>query len=516
MKRLKISIIFVLLLSLIFPMSVYAAAGDDYPDAIPGVNYDPRTDARYSSYFDYSNEDVSELNCHGDLVIQYKYVEGSNIYLLKSYLRFYLSDERFGVVLDVTVNPEHCYWLLKSGTKYMVSSAAETTHGTFNCYKNGSTSYYNSNAQILHSHNVYDIEVLESEIPVFSSQTDLDYYLNTGIIRNALYDPTIYYSGDDLYFTEFKVIPHVSSDYDKFYFEICYELSDFAKANVDNLNLRFDNQYTLDIEGFAAVINEQGSHDVVSNSFSLAKYPKGFKLYLGDIASIQTFVSEYGIKAKKQILGKEFFFDTSYISVGGLGGETFVKIVGSNLYCQFYLRAYIDGTVYQGKRNDFNYDFLKKSYSADVWIPTEDSSIGGNFDYIKDGDTITSSEYYFNEVTTNNNGDTVNNYYYYDSNGNRKEITEDVYTNSSASASIGDINISVGDGSGEYIGISPVDYNQFVEAVVAALKEFDTKGGVFKLLQGAFSLFPDRVNKIMSGAIAAVVLVSLFCILRRR
>lgn len=69
---------------------------------------------------------------------------------------------------------------------------------------------------------------------------------------------------------------------------------------------------------------------------------------------------------------------------------------------------------------------------------------------------------------------------------------------------------------GEYITISPVDFNQFIKGMANMLKMFDTNGGLFLLLKDIFSLFPDDVNTIAIGAIGAITFVSAVCILRRR
>lgn len=325
----------------------------------------------------------------------------------------------------------------------------------------------------------------------------------------------------ELYFKSFDVIPHVSNSAEYYYFDIKYELSDYAKRNIDKLNLNFENCYRWEASSDLEPLVECRNTGWRSNSISLKEYPFGFKITISNLGCYQVAVNQWGMKPEC-FVGNSVMMNIVDTLLGGwLPGIDIIEISEAYLYFKFNLRFYSSNGVVSGKRNDFTYDILNKKIEKSIYVPnTTTNSDGsttfvkddnGNITYTQEGDKISSNDYYYNNVT-----DDGNKYFYYDKDGNGNEITEDVYTNSSASASIGDINISIGDGSGEYISISPVDYNQFVEAVVAALKEFDTKGGVFKLLQGAFSLFPDRVNKIMSGAIAAVVLVSLFCILRRR
>ena len=512
MKRIKLSIILALLLTLSFSLTAFASGVGSAGEAsgvIGGTGIDPRVDARYASFFDF---DAEGLYSHGDIVVEYKRKVDDKVYVLRTYERIYTSSERYGLVITSNSNTEYqndcAYGYIHNGETVRIAAASERINGTFN------TSFFDRTYTYLVSFgffdgyfssnmlNYYDVEIIECSVPVFSNDDDLKYYLDTGIIRNAIYDSTIHYSGDNLYFKDFRVVPHVSTLFSQYYFDIYYELSDFAKLNIDTLNLRLDNDYRLSIRR-VGILDDEVYKNNSSLSIPLKGKENGFKLYLSEIGSIG-YVIDYHDFTQDDVLGHPGRSDNA---------NSIDNITYSNLYLRFYLRANIDGKFYQSKRNDFNYDFLNRSYDMDVWIPIEDSSTTGNFDYIKEGVTTTSNEYYYNEVTTNNNGDTVNNYYYYDKNGNKKEITEDVYNNSSANV---DIDISVGDGSGEYISISPVDFNQFVKALKDMLDEFDTKGGLFKLLKDTFGFLPDKVNLIWCGSIAGMFIVSVVCILRKR
>lgn len=368
--------------------------------------------------------------------------------------------------------------------------------------------------------------VVKSDVPVFRSENDAILYLEDRDVKPLYYDTssTVYYNGDDLYFKEFTVIPHVTNNYDTFYFDVKYELSNFAKEHITSLNLRFDNSYAMGVEGLASLVRFDADNSSYSISISVSDKPNGFRLYLKEIPCLYSLVDDKKLASKNNILGKEFLIDFSKLSIDGVGLDTIASINHSYLYCQFYLRGNINGKFYQGQRNDFNYDFLTKKSDFDIWKSTDDSSLNGNLNYVRDGQTVTSNEYYYNDVTTNDNGTTVNNYYYYDNDGNRKKITEDEYFGGNVNAnggnaSIGDINININNNmgqDGEYITISPVDFNQFIKGMANMLKMFDTNGGLFLLLKDIFSLFPDDVNTIAIGAIGAITFVSAVCILRRR
>lgn len=532
MKRLNTIIILTIILIMSFSIVSFASGVGGALDVIQGSNIDPRTDVRYKDYFNLNENNINnaahlvdkETLSFCDVVIKHNYYYQDKVYALKAYCRFwYDSSSQYYpcFFLDDYNAGSYVANLIKivagSNDFFALNVVYENTDSSFSASdKSGS----GAGMQLFDASQSREVEIVECGLPVFNSRNDAEYYCNTGTIRNALYDPTVHYSGDDLYFKEFKVTPHVSNQGSKFYFEIYYELSDFALANIDVLNIRFDNQYDMDVNGLSGLFDSLGCDHTATNSIALSNYKNGFKLYLSDIRSIEKvcasdiFPGQTSEFLLKRILGNEVYIDLSGLTIGGVGGEGVYKIVGSHLYCQFYLRANIDGQFYQGKRNDFNYDFLNKSYDVDVWTTNDDSSLNGNFDYTKEGETITSNEYYYNDVTTNDDGTTVNNYYYYDKNGNRKEITEDVYNNSSAS--VGDININVGgNGSSEYISINPVDFNQFVKGMKNMLEEFDTKGGLFLLIKDVFSMYPPEVTTIVVGAIAAIAIVSIICILRR-
>lgn len=476
-----------------------------------GTEYEKRVRcycAVYSNYENFGAYMYQQEGSSGDVLdyLQYNYSVGDKVYIKWG---SDLNDYNFVKLIDYH------------------NRSYSSFRGFFYSY-----GYSGSSTVSFADNNAYDATIVSTEFPIFSNENDFLLYRQTGQINNALYDPTSYYNGDNLYFKEFTVIPHVTNNYDTFYFDIKYELSDFAKEHIEKLNLRFDNSYAMGVEGLASLIRLDADNSFYSISISMNDKPSGFKLYLKEIPCLYSLVDNKQLASKNNILGKELLIDFSKLSIDGVGLDTIANINHSYLYCQFYLRANINGKFYQGKRNDFNYDFLTKKSDFDVWKSTDNSSLNGNLNYVKDGQTVTSNEYYYNDTTTNNDGTVVNNYYYYDNDGKEHKITEDEYFNgyvnasggnasasggnASASATIGDININVNNGSGEYISLSPADFNQFVKGMEELLKQINTEGGLFMLLNDTFEMFPSDITKIIVGAISAITFVSAVCILRRR
>lgn len=536
MKRLKLTIILSIILIFSFSLTSFASgvggAGESL-GVVEGSGIDPRSDARYSSLFNY---DASGLYYHGDIVIEYKKKIEDKIYILRTYQRVYTSSERYGLVITSNSGTGYqndcAYGRIRYGETVKIATASETTSGTF--YTDFKDKTYDfvcdfgffsgTYSSVL---DCYDAEIVECSVPVFNNLDDLNYYFETGIIRNAAYDPTVHYSGDDLYFKDFRVIPHVSTLFSDYYFDVYYELSEFALANIDTLNMRVDNDYRISIRR-AGVLDDEAYRNNSSMSIALKGKENGFKLYLPDFRSISYVTSIYDF-TQNDVLGHHGRTDDT---------ETRDTITYSNLYLRFYLRCNTSSGFKQSKRNDYNHDFLSNKGDASVWVPTSDSSLNGNFDYTQEGDTVTSNSYYYNEVTTNENGDKVNKYYYVD-NGKKIEITENEYNDNKysfdinsggggsgggssssssggavANASVGNITVNVGN-QGEYVSISPVDFNMFVKGFKDMLEELNVKGGLFSLLKDVFSIFPDEVSTIMIGAISAIAIVSFICIARR-
>ncbi len=535
MKRINLTIILSIMLSVVVPFTsvaseVGATIGSDL--SITGsYDIDPRTDEKYKDKFVAPTE--FEYKATGDIVIKYKLLVDGKETIQYYFSRLWSEQKYMGLCLSSSADCVSGYNLAQvmlERNKKEVCVYADSSYGNGEFTTNRNNPYANSYSNSIYTAcctgaNVYDFEVVECDFPIFSSYEDMEYYTNTGVIRNAIYDPTVHYSGDDLYFKDFRVVPHVSTLFSCYYFDVYYELSDFALANIDTLNLRLDNDYRISILRAEAVSDEVYSNN---NSLSIALKGKetGFKLYLSDFNSIGYVIEQNGIN-DYDVLGHPGQSDSSLSGVNK-------KTTYSNLYLRFYLRCNTSSGFKQSRRNDYNHDFLSNKGDTSVWVPTSDSALNGNFDYTQKGNTVSSNSYYYNEVTTNENGDTVNKYYYVD-NGKKTEITENEYNNNSynisgdsggggggssssggnatANAVVGDIVVNVG-GQGDYVNISPKDYKTFVDNVKDMLEELDTKGGLFLMLKDVYALFPPTIWVIVGGGLSAVVIVSIVKILR--
>lgn len=386
--------------------------------------------------------------------------------------------------------------------------------------------------------------VVRSDVPVFNSETDAILYLEGNDIK-PLYacvsEPTDYSA--ELYFKSFEVIPHATGSIDNYYFDIKYELSDYAKRHINDLNLCLKNMYSFGNRSRGPVL--AWLETPYSTLYvPLENKPYGFTLYVKTLGCIK-YAKKNWLFSNSEFLNKGVEVDfKNFIVDVVIGSDSTYDVVASEesiIYLTFDLRFYDNGNVVTGKRNDWTYDFLTNESKYYLYTPNTATDIDGNktlvtdndgnISYTQEGETRTSNEYYYNEVTQNDNGDTTNKFYYIDNDKNKKEITKDEYDNNAftviggnssaegGSASVGDINININNtnnnGSGEYINVNPVDFNQFVKGMEEMLKQFDTKGGLFLLIKDVFSMYPPEITTIAVGAIAAITIVSIICILRR-
>lgn len=536
MKRLNKTIIAVIVFILSFSTAASAAAS--YDNSVNLFDSDP-------TYFDLTEDEQNEfpyLVYNGKICVEYTKDKGTDSEKrVRCYCAVYSNYENFGAYMyqeegssgDLLVYLQYKYNIgdkiyIKWGSDlndYNFVKLIDNYWGYSDVNRGFFYSYgYSGNSTISYSgNNAYDATVVSTEFPIFSNSDDLLLYRQTGKINNALYNPIPKDYSSELYFKSFEVIPHVSNSAEYYYFDIKYELSDYAKRNIKNLNLNFENNYYWESENIVQSVNSYYNTGWKANSIALGEFPYGFTIYVSKLGSIVYAHNIWGL-SYAEIVGTTKFWDLTNSALNalvssqlGTTGTDLKALSVSNiyLYFKFNLRFNNNGNVVIGKRNDFTYDFLTKETKAYLYVPDTQKDADGNTIFVKDdnnnisytqeGDTKTSKDYYSQE------GDK---YYYTDNNGSKKEITEDVYNNSSAS--IGDININVGDSSGQYITISPVDFNQFAKGVEELLKMFDTGGGLFLLIKDVLSMYPNDVQKIAIGAISAVAIVSIFCILRRK
>lgn len=585
MKRVILITIISFVLCLSVSINSLASGIGGALDVIQGSNIDPRTDSRYADKFNLDNTVAVHQKIlegspeHGDVVMEFTISDGDKSYRLKAYARLWYDDSisEIGkpcVYLneDATINgygpyniPTFWYGTSSMNDFYTAMiNEYERTDYTFSQYtenrnRSGSSymfSYYSTPK---------DIEILSSDFPVFTDMDDVNYYRETGIIRNAKYDPNPKDYSAELYFKSFDVIPHASNSVDYYYFDIKYELSDYAKKNIDKLNLNFENRYrweTLsDITSSGDLYKDTGW---LSNSISLKDRPYGFTIMVNDLSCYHRIVNEWGLPSSS-FVGESRVMDISNSVLHTiLPGTDIISISQACLYFRFNLRFSGSNGVVVGKRNDFTYDFLNKKLEKYIYTPDTSTDGNGNTTFVKDsngnitytqeGDMITSGDYYYNKVTEITEGDTVtttNNFYYYDKDGNEKEITKDEYDNNAftvvnvdggnasaeggnaianASASIGDIIVNIpslgsgGGSSGNNITIEDDDLTSdgIISAISHGFGYFDNidtgeKGdGLVALISGLYGYLPADLASMTLFGIATVFGIAIIRIIIKR
>lgn len=558
MKRIFLTMIISFLLCLSFQLNTFASGVGGALDVVQGSNIDPRTDSRYKDNYelDLSNSYDKVLSkCdakkYGDVVLSFIDYGSDKAYKLKAYIRFWYDDSfnEYGKPCllfrdDISINGSSTLYDVL--TFYMGNSqTVNPTVSMTNCYETVTytfaTRQIKGNNKSITLFDYYgskrDVEILYSDFPIFQNQDDLTYYLETGIIRNAFYDASVKDYSSELYFESFEVIPHASNRVGSYYFDVKYELSDYAKKNIDKLNLNFENMHQIDFSSLDDLIKTTYETKWYSNSIALSNYPYGFCIYVKDLGCYAEAV-EGLTPFENIIIGNIFIIDTvDTILQSLMPNVSTVRVERSVLYFKFNLRFSSSSGAVFGKRNDFTYDFISKENSKNIYTPNIQKDNNGNTTFVKDadgnitytqeGDTISSNDYYYNNVE--DDGDTVvNNYFYYDKDGNEKKITEDEYNNNAftviggnssatgGNSSIGDINININNnmGHGDYVDISPSDYKLFIDALQSLFAELDTNGGLFLMLGDIYSMFPTKIWLIVGGGLSAVIIVSVIKIAR--
>lgn len=558
MKRIILTMIISFLLCLSIPLDAFASGVGGALDVVQGSNIDPRTDSRYKDNYelDFSNpydKVISQCDAkkYGDVVLSFIDYGSDKAYKLKAYIRFWYDDSfnEYGKPClffsdNQQINGSDAVYdvlTFKMGNSQTVNPTVSMT----NCYETSTYSFevrqIKGNNKSIELFSYYsskrDVEILYSDFPVFKNQDDVTYYLETGIIRNAFYDTSPKDYSSELYFKSFEVIPHASNSAKYYYFDIKYELSDYAKKNIDNLNLNFENCYRWEASSDLKPLVECRNTGWRSNSISLKEYPFGFSIDVMHLSCYQYAVDKWGMKPEC-FVGNSVMMNIADTLLGGwLPGVNIVEISESFLYFRFNLRFNSNNGLVVGKRSDFTYDILNKKIEKYIYTPNTQTDGNGNTTFVKDadgnitytqeGDTISSNDYYYNNVE--DDGDTVvNNYFYYDKDGNEKKITEDEYNNNAftviggnssatgGNSSIGDINININNnmGHGDYVNISPSDYKLFIDALQSLFAEVDTNGGLFLLLKDIYSMYPPEIWLVVGGGLSAVVIVSIVKIAR--
>lgn len=261
----------------------------------------------------------------------------------------------------------------------------------------------------------YEYRALFSgKVKVFDTVKDATNYLETGIVSNLSWQgASPQYDGDNIYLNDFQMIVHDSNAYSAYYLEFKYTIPEQLR-DAASLQLQIEEQYDWTITGLSSLVAYPRTFSG-NDYIDLLQYPTGFKLYLDDINVISQSITDIPIAStvsRRAVIGSELAFDTSGISIGGLGGETIVKVTNSKLYLTCYVIANNKfGVNYTG-----SVDFV--SGFNDMSSFTPDPS--GNYKY--NGD-LKNQGHYYTDVATDAAGNVTYNYYYYGDDNSKTEIS---------------------------------------------------------------------------------------------
>lgn len=281
-------------------------------------------------------------------------------------------------------------------------------------------SFYYNGSSVLGSSTV-DID--SGDFNCFTSMQDALDYLQTGDTSKIAWGKDHKAYSGDAYLDDFEMIVHDSNAYSAYYIEFRYKIPT-ALQNCSSLKLDIAESFEWVVSGLSSLITYPKTSSG-TNIVDLLQNPTGFKMYLDDIDVIQKFVTDIPIAStvsRRAIIGSEIAFDTSGLSIGGLGGETVVKVTNSKLYLDCYVVA--DGKY--GQRASGSVDFIYGSNSMASYTPDESGNYKYNDDYRNQG-------HYYTEVSTDAAGNTTYNYYYYGTDNSKTEISSKDASDSSYS-----------------------------------------------------------------------------------
>lgn len=264
------------------------------------------------------------------------------------------------------------------------------------------------------SYAVSEFAIKSGKMKVFNTFAGAKTYLLTGDDSDLAWQgKSKEYDGDNIYLNDFQMIVHDSNAYSAYYLEFKYTIPEQLR-DAASLQLQIEEQYDWTITGLSSLVAYPRTFSG-NDYIDLLQYPTGFKLYLDDINVISQSITDIPIAStvsRRAVIGSELAFDTSGISIGGLGGETIVKVTNSKLYLTCYVIANNKfGVNYTG-----SVDFV--SGFNDMSSFTPDSS--GNYKY--NGD-LKNQGHYYTDVATDAAGNVTYNYYYYGDDNSKTEIS---------------------------------------------------------------------------------------------
>lgn len=285
--------------------------------------------------------------------------------------------------------------------------------------------------------------IMSGKMKVFSSTEAALNYLDSGVIDEdslAWAGASPRYDGDNIYFDYFQITPHDSNAYSAFYLDFKYQLPEHLRS-AGEVQLQIKSNYEYSWSYIADGGRSPGFNTGV-DYIDLTANPDGFRLYLDDIGAIRSRTGDFPVLSdfnKRNILGSELLFDTSTLSIAGIGSDLIVRIADSKLYLDCYLL--VNGTC--GEEDMFDYDFLSKANYLTSYKPDTSGNFSNTSEPKKNGT-------YFTDVGTDGAGNNNYTYYYYDTDNSKTQISaEDSHNNTLTDNST---NVSGGGGGGSASG----------------------------------------------------------------
>lgn len=573
MKRINLTIILTILLTMSFSIVSLASGVGGALDVIQGSGVDPRIDSRYKDNYELDpthNNDAAILRGnakYGDVVVSYTdYVSERNEnnenvirkYRLKSYVRIWYDDDfdEFGKPCIVfsdnkSINgSEAIYDVLtfKMGNAQTKSPNVSLTNyyedknGLFNLYqiKNATQScelfYYYGTKR--------DVEIISSDFPVFSNDDDAAFFLNTGTIRDAIINPNenknipADITAGQIYLEDFQAIYHDAPSLDDCYIEFKYSIPKHLRNLRRSLYLDITDLYRFNLK-MLSVLDIKSYEYLGKDRINVSENPYGFTIPICDFISVrQLFDKEGEWSAKRLVLGNEFLgFDYDDWVICGQIANSVEKITKSELYLdiQLYLGTITLGT--NGSKYNVKVDFLDLkncTYNNEPYDDTLKKYVPSDSP-IKDGYYSTDGKGNYNYHSSRGDVQTITSYDYDNSTNSTQYITNNYYggggggsgggngTLTDLAINVGDIifNIDIGSIGGNDNSGSLKDY-LLPDSTLGALKtgfgfldnpETEQKGDGFISFLGSFySFLPDDFTKIIMFGIAVIVVLGILSI----
>ncbi|MBE5944213.1 MAG: hypothetical protein E7258_04775 [Lachnospiraceae bacterium] len=245
--------------------------------------------------------------------------------------------------------------------------------------------------------------LLYNSMKIFDSEENAQAYLDTGSLNGLIKDESKQYNADEIYLDDFYFEVHDSNELSQFYVTFFYTPSDYLVQNNGKIYLDYD--LSIDYSFLSGAIDMS---DFINPSGSI-ELPcvQGQNVYTWNL-DVWNFVSDtaptwFAEFVEGAILGDELFIDLGGISLGDIGGNTFVQIEKS--CCNVNVYPILNNQ--RGKTYSGAIDFLNPQNS--YYNSNTPDSMGN---YLSDGNYTTNDGYYYTDVSKDDFGNNVYNYYY--------------------------------------------------------------------------------------------------------